>query len=138
MKGFFPMKKFLLLALLAAAAAGCATQAAHGTHGVGVSTHVRIRTEPAGGAIRYRGEGRASFRWQWARNHRAKVREGMELPIARTETEFDTRYGRITAYAVWPDGTQSPKVTVPLSSFRDPEPIVLKRDPSLPRIKNER
>lgn len=116
------MKKlFLLAAFAAVAGAGCATGSAHGSSGVGLPTHVRIRTEPEGGAIRYRGEGRATFRWQWA------------YPTT-TETEFDTRYGRITAYAVWPDGTVSPKVTVPLSSFRDPEPIVLRRDPSLPKV----
>ncbi len=95
------MKKILALCALAAFAAGC-------------TTHVRIRTEPEGGVIRYRGEGRANFRWKYA------------YPT-RTKSEFDTYYGRITTYATWPDGAESEKVTVPLSSFRDPPEIVLSK-----------
>lgn len=94
------MKKLLCFCAVAALAAGC-------------STHVRIRTEPEGGRIIYRGEGRANFRWKYA------------YPTV-TRTEFDTRYGRITTYAKWPDGRESEKVTVPLSSFGDPPEIVLR------------
>ena len=98
------MKRLIAICALAALAAGC-------------STHVRIRTEPEGGVIRYRGEGRAAFRWQYA------------YPT-KTKTEFDTRYGRITTYARWPDGSESEKVSVSLSSFEDPPEIVLR--PSVP------
>lgn len=94
------MKRILLLAALAALSAGCAT-------------HVRIQSEPAGAMIRYRGEGRAAFRWKTA--------------PTTAPTEFDTRYGRISVYAVWPDGTKSEHVMVPLSSWQDPAPIVLRK-----------
>ena len=67
----------------------------------GCSTHVRS----------------AAFRWQYA------------YPTT-TKTEFDTRYGRITTYARWPDGSESEKVSVSLSSFEDPPEIVLR--PSVP------
>ena len=86
----------------------------------GCASHVRVRTEPAGAWVRYRGEGRAAFRWKTA--------------PSVAPTAFDVYYGRISAYAVWPDGSQSRHETVTLSNWRDPEEIVLRPDPSLPRV----
>lgn len=94
------MKKILLLAAVAALAAGCVT-------------HVRVESDPAGAMIRYRGEGRAAFRWKTA--------------SAVAPAEFDTYYGRISVYARWPDGTESDHVMVPLSSWENPAPIVLRK-----------
>ena len=85
----------------------------------GCASHVRVRTEPAGALVRYRGEGRAAFRWKTA-------------PSA-APTEFDVYYGRISAYAIWPDGSQSRHEMVTLSNWRDPDEIVLRPDRSQPR-----
>ena len=100
-----------LLPLLLAAAAfasGCAST-------------VRIQSEPAGARIRWRGEGRATFRWK-------------DAPAPAPTTIEDVYYGRITAYAIWPDGTQSRPTEIVLSNWRDPDPVVLRPDPSLPRL----
>jgi hypothetical protein len=102
--------RFPLLPALAAAAllgAGC------------VST-VRVRSEPEGAMIRYRGEGRAAFRWKTA-------------PTS-APTSFDVYYGRISVYGIWPDGSQSAHRTVTLSNWRDPDEIVVRPDPSVPRL----
>lgn len=104
------MKTLPLAVALCAAAVLCG----------GCATRVKVRTEPAGAMVRYRGEGRAAFRWKTA-------------PTA-SPTEFDVYYGRISAYAVWPDGSQSRHETVTLSNWRDTEEIVLRKDPSIPRI----
>ena len=105
------MKTPVLSALLAAAllAGGCAS-------------HVRVRTEPAEGAlIRYRGEGRASFRWKTA-------------PTV-APTEFDVYYGRISVYAYWPaTGQRSEKRMITLSNWHDPDEVVLRPDPSQPLL----
>ncbi len=100
----------LLPLLLAAAALGA-----------GCASTVRIQSEPAGARIRWRGEGRASFRWK-------------DAPAPAPVVLEDVYYGRISAYAVWPDGSQSRKTEVVLSNWGDPEPLVLRPDPSLPRI----
>lgn len=100
----------------ARAAALCALCAALAT---GCASHVRVVTEPAGALVRYRGEGRAAFRWKTA-------------PTA-SPTAFDVYYGRVSAYAIWPDGSRSRHKTVSLSNWRDPDPIVLRPDPSIPR-----
>ncbi len=94
------------LVLCAALATGCATR-------------VRIESEPAGAMIRYRGEGRATFRWKTA-------------PTA-APADLKLYYGRISAYAIWPDGTVSEKKTLSLSALRPEEKIVLRPDPSLPK-----
>ncbi len=88
----------------------------------GCASHVRVRTEPSGAMVRYRGEGRAAFRWKTA-------------PTA-SPVEFDVYYGRISAYAIWPDGSRSRHETVTLSNWHDPDPIVLRPDPSIPRSGN--
>ena len=103
------MRTTLLLPLLAAAmlAGGCAST-------------VRVRTEPGKAMIYYRGEGRPTFRWK---------------PAPTTSpASFKVYYSAISAYAVWPDGSQSRKTEVVLSNWGDPEPLVLRPDPSLPRI----
>ena len=94
------------LALCAAFATGCATR-------------VRIESEPSGAMIRYRGEGRAAFRWRTA-------------PTA-APADLKLYYGRISTYAIWPDGTVSEKKSVSLSALRPEERIVLRPDPSLPK-----
>ena len=108
---FRTMKTPVLSALLAAAllAGGCAT-------------HVRVRTEPAEGAvIRYRGEGRASFRWKTA--------------PTTSPAEFDVYYGRMSVYAYWPaTGQRSEKRMLTLSNWRDPDEVVLRPDPSQPPL----
>ena len=89
--------------------------------GAGCASTVRIQSEPAGARIRWRGEGRASFRYR-------------DAPGPAPTTIDRVYYGRISAYAIWPDGSQSRKTEVVLSNWRDPEPLVLRPDPSLPRI----
>ena len=79
----------LLPLLLAAAALGA-----------GCASTVRIQSEPAGARIRWRGEGRASFRWKDAPAPAPVVLEDVHL----------------------------------LGGWGDPEPLVLRPDPSLPRI----
>ena len=100
--------KYLLVCLAACSmfAGGCATK-------------IKVTSDPAGAMIRYRGEGRASYRWKTA-------------PKA-TPCEFDVYYGRISAYAIWPDGAQgaagsfnavkSEPQEVSLSAFRDVEAL---------------
>ena len=105
------MHRNSLLPLLLAAAA----------LGAGCASTVQVRSEPAGARIRWRGEGRATFRWQ-------------DAPGPAPTTLADVYYGRISAYAIWPDGSQSRKTEVVLSNWRDPDPVVLRPDPSLPRI----
>ena len=105
------MHRTPLLPLLLAAAA----------LGAGCASTVRIQSEPAGARVRWRGEGRASFRWR-------------DAPAPAPTTLEGVYYGRISAYAVWPDGSQSPKTEIVLSNWRDPEPVVLRPDPSLPRL----
>ena len=96
-----------LLLAAAALAAGCAST-------------VAIRTEPAGARVRWRGEGRASFRWR-------------DAPSPAPTTLDGVYYGRISVYAIWPDGAESQHREVVLSNWRDPEPVVLRPDPSIPR-----
>ena len=110
------MKATSRMKLRISAAAACAAALL----ACGCASHVRVRTEPAGAMVRYRGEGRAAFRWKTA-------------PTA-APTAFDVKYGRISAYAVWPDGSQSRHETVVLSNWRDPDEIVLRPDPSIPRV----
>ncbi len=105
------MRTTRLLPLLAAAmlAGGCAST-------------VRVRTEPAQGAmIYYRGEGRPTFRWK---------------PAPTTSpASFKVYYSAISAYAWWPaTGEQSDIVYVPLSNWGDPDEIVLRPNPALPRV----
>ena len=99
----------LLPLLLAAAALGA-----------GCASTVRIQSEPAGARIRWRGEGRASFRWR-------------DAPSPAPTTLDGVYYGRISVYAIWPDGAESQHREVVLSNWRDPEPVVLRPDPSIPR-----
>ena len=103
-----PRPTFFLLILAAASlAAGCATK-------------LQFTSDPPGALIRVRGEGRASFRWQ-------------DAP-APTPTEMTVKYGRISAYAIWPEGAPDPETgrfpatisaqqEIPLSSSRDIERI---------------
>lgn len=85
----------------------------------GCATHVKVRSEPEGAMIRYRGEGRASFRWKTAPS---------TAPV-----DLSLRYGRMSAYAIWPDGTVSDVETRSLSSTRKEEEIVLRPNPALPK-----
>lgn len=103
------MHRTLLPLLLAAAALGA-----------GCASTVQVRSEPAGARIRWRGEGRATFRWK-------------DAPSPAPTTLADVYYGRISVYAIWPDGAESPRREVVLSNWRDPEPVVLRPDPSIPR-----
>ena len=104
------MRTTLLLPLLAAAmlAGGCAST-------------VRVRTEPGKAMIYYRGEGRPTFRWK---------------PAPTTSpASFKVYYSAISAYAWWPaTGEQSDIVYVPLSNWGDPDEIVLRPNPALPRV----
>lgn len=87
----------------------------------GCATKIKVTSEPAGAMVRYRGEGRASYRWKTA----PKL----------TPCEFSVPYGRISAYAIWPDkaqaktesggmnGVQSERKQVNLSLLRDEESI---------------
>ena len=100
----------LLLPLLAAAALGS-----------GCISTVRVRTEPAAGAkVFYRGKGRPTFRWTAAPEGSAP--------------SFDVYYSAVLLWAVWPDGSQSRIEPLSLSNWRDPDPVVLRPDPSLPRL----
>ena len=104
------MKTTFLLPLLAASvifSSGCATK-------------VNFTSDPPGAFIRYRGEGRAAFRWKTE-------------PV-RTPTMVKMYYGRISAYAIWPDGKTDPdtKLLIPvktepqevsLSALRDSEAV---------------
>lgn len=97
------MKSIKILALVMMAAlmtAGCATK-------------VQFTSEPEGAVIRYRGAGRASYRWNTA----SQV----------TPAEATVYYGKITAYAVWidKDGNQidSEHKDVILSNWRDVETV---------------
>ncbi len=92
------MKKVILTMLAAAALCGC-------------TTTVKVSTDQPGAIVRYRGEGRAAFRWKTA-------------PTA-SPTEFGVRYGRISVYAIWPDGKESEHVMRSLSSSRPVEEINL-------------
>jgi hypothetical protein len=100
-----------LLFLLAAAALGA-----------GCASTVRVRTEPADGAlVYYRGKGRPTFRWT-------------RVPGTAPAT-FDVFYGGVLLWAVWPEtGAQSQIESVVLSNWRDPDEIVLRADPSLPNV----
>lgn len=69
--------------------------------------------------IRYRGEGRATFRWKTA--------------PSTAPTDLKLWYGRMSAYAIWPDGTVSDVETRSLSSMRPEEEIVLRPNPALPK-----
>ena len=95
------MHRTLLPLLLAAAALGA-----------GCASTVQVRSEPAGARVRWRGEGRASFRFR-------------DAPSPAPTTLEGVYYGRITAYAVWPDGTQSRPTEVVLSNWRDPDLVHL-------------
>ena len=85
----------------------------------GCATNVHVRSEPEGAMIRYRGEGRATFRWK----------------TAPTTAPADLKlwYGRVSAYAIWPDGTVSDVATRSLSAMRPEEEIVLRPNPALPK-----
>ncbi|MBR1608492.1 MAG: hypothetical protein IJ678_02620, partial [Kiritimatiellae bacterium] len=85
----------------------------------GCATRVLVKSEPEGAWIRYRGEGRATFRWKSA-------------PTA-APADLKLYYGRVSAYAIWPDGSVSDVATVPLSASRPVEEIVLRPNPALPR-----
>ena len=61
----------------------------------GCATKVTFISDPPGAYIRYRGEGRAAFRWKTAPNP--------------APTEINVYYGRISAYAIWPDGDINPQ-----------------------------
>lgn len=87
----------------------------------GCATKIKVTSEPSGAMIRYRGEGRASYRWKTA--------------PTLTPCEFSVPYGRISAYAIWPgpaqagdesgamNGIHSEKKQVDLSLLRDEESI---------------
>ncbi len=77
----------------------------------GCATKIQFTSEPEGAVVRYRGAGRAAYRWNTA--------------SSRTPSETKVYYGKITAYAVWTDedGTHvysEPKDVV-LSNWRDVE-----------------
>lgn len=94
-------RSFLFLfAVLACCLAGCTTQ-------------INVHTDPSGAKIRYRGEGRAAFRWK-------------DAPTLG-DASFPVRYGRISVYALWPDGVRSDPVTLPLSMWRKEETVNLTR-----------
>ena len=79
----------------------------------GCATKVKFTSEPEGAVIRYRGAGRAAYRWNTA--------------STRTPAEADVYYGKITAYAVWTDKsgkhTYSNPKDVTLSNWRDTETV---------------
>lgn len=79
----------------------------------GCATKVKFTSEPEGAVIRYRGAGRAAYRWNTASK--------------RTPAEVEVYYGKITAYAVWidKDGNQidSEHKDVILSNWRDVETV---------------
>lgn len=79
----------------------------------GCTTQINVQTDPGGAKIRYRGEGRAAFRWK-------------DAPTLG-EARFPVRYGRISLYALWPDGVRSETVTIPLSMRRKEENVKLTR-----------
>jgi AcrR family transcriptional regulator len=103
------MHRSLLPLLLAAAAlaAGCAST-------------VSVRGEPAGARIFYRGRGRPTFRWTAA-------------PAGDPAT-FRVYYSGLLLWASWPDGSQSAIEGLSLSNWRDPDTVVLRPDPSMPRL----
>ena len=104
------MHRLLLPLALAAAvfAGGCSTPDLPAFR-----TDVTVRTEPEGAIVRYRGLGRASFRW-------------ITAPTA-TPTTFEAPYGRISVYAAWPDGTKSEHVEVPLSMWRGTCEVLIRK-----------
>ena len=98
-----------LLPLLAAAAlcAGCAST-------------IRVRTEPAGARVLYRGSGNPRYRWTAA--------------PAGDPASFEVLYSGVKLWAAWPDGSQSRIESLTLSNWGDPGEVVLRPDPSLPRV----
>ena len=97
----------------------------------GCATKVVITSAPPGAQVRYRGEGRAAFRWK-------------DAPTV-TPTEIKVYYGRISAYAFWEAGPPDPETgkipvelsvtkEVSLSSSREKEELHFIR-PSLPTPK---
>ena len=79
---------FTLLAVPLLFASGCATK-------------VQFTSDPPGAHIRYRGEGRAAFRWK-------TIPETTSYDAANPLVE-KIYYGRITAYADWHDGKIDPE-----------------------------
>lgn len=75
----------------------------------GCATTVKFSSTPDAAMIRYRGEGRASFRWKTASD--------------KTPCEEKMYYGRMSARAIWADDTVSVSKTVPLSMFRSTEEV---------------
>ena len=97
----------------------------------GCATTIKVTSAPPGAQVRYRGEGRAAFRWQ-------------DAPTV-TPTEIKVYYGRISAYAFWEDGPLNPETgkipvvlsvtkELKLSSVRDTEELHFIR-PSLPTVR---
>ncbi|NLB68632.1 MAG: hypothetical protein GX804_02950 [Lentisphaerae bacterium] len=90
----------------------------------GCMTRIKVTSEPSGAMVRYRGEGRASYRWKTAPRP--------------TPCEFRVPYGRISAYSIWPekkssDGqkdnivyTESERQQITLSVFRREEKLHFK------------
>lgn len=79
----------------------------------GCATKVQFTSEPEGAVIRYRGAGRAAYRWNTASK--------------RTPADVEVYYGKITAYAVWTDKdgkhVYSEQKDVSLSNWKDVETV---------------
>lgn len=79
----------------------------------GCATKIQFTSEPEGAVIRYRGAGRAAYRWKTA--------------SSRTPAEAEVYYGKITAYAVWTDkngkDVYSEPRDVSLSNWKDVETV---------------
>lgn len=77
----------------------------------GCATKVRFTSDPPGAFIRYRGEGRAAFQWK--------------THPETTPTEIDLYYGRISAYAIWPDGEMDKETRQLIPVKTEPQDITL-------------
>jgi hypothetical protein len=76
----------------------------------GCASTVKVTSDPPGALVRFRGSGRASYRWK---------------TVGITPCEYRARYNAVKTVVFWKDGTASEikRTEIPFVLFGEPEPV---------------